>query len=255
MDFSTGEWNADTKVEFTYENGYPVTIDTFYFDLDEHFVETQEYTFDGDLPAAMEHYDEYGEHDSTTEYLRGMPYEFRRTSSDGLTKERVLYQFANGDAYFTLLLSSRVSAAPNDREDGFSMEEVDSIAVTTKNGLLEKTVNTGMYANWNDGDEKEWMRFNGTYTANYDADGIISSTSAVFRTGDDGSEDLFELTRENGLITEVVYSVRYPGQDPMPMNRFTFEYSGVETDAASYAAMINSVVIDNNNNFYKYFWY
>ena len=127
--------------------------------------------------------------------------------------------------------------------------------VTTENGLLKQTTNVGLYANWNAGDEKPWERFNGTYSAFYDADGIIEHTSAVFRAGPPGTPDLFDVQRENGRVTEVIRSEQREGQTPEAQERFVFTYTDVEITPARYAMMINETVIGPSNNFYRYYWY
>lgn len=111
-----------------------------------------------------------------------------------------------------------------------------------------------MYANWGAETEKEWLRFNGTYTASYDGDGIVVSTSSVVRAGRSGIDDRFEAFRENGLITEA--TVLYPeGSSWAGMTRFVFEYTDMETSHGRYATMINSFLMGESNNYYKYFWY
>ena len=137
-----------------------------------------------------------------------------------------------------------------------TMEEVDSIDVTKNGELLKKTVNTGMYANWNDGETKEWQRFNGTYTANYDSDGIIHDTTAVFRAGSFSGEDHIKVTKNKGRVSEVETSVYYPDNNTtMISDKYVIEYTDSEIDAARYANMINDIVLGQGNNFYKYFWY
>ena len=99
------------------------------------------------------------------------------------------------------------------------------------------------------------MRFNGTYTANYDGDGILSGTSSVFRAGPDGGEDRFALTREKGRVKEAVRSLQYPGQEPMLTGRCVFEYTDVPVAPARYSNMINEHIMGPGNNYYRYYWY
>ena len=113
-----------------------------------------------------------------------------------------------------------------------------------------------MYANWNDGETKEWQRFNGTYTANYDSDGIIHDTTAVFRAGSFSGEDHIKVTKNKGRVSEVETSVYYPDNNTtMISDKYVIEYTDIEIDAARCANMINDIVLGQGNNFYKYFWY
>ena len=165
-----------------------------------------------------------------------------------------MYQFGNGDGYFTLQVGSTYYAPDGEDAVGFTMEEVDSVQVTTANGLLQKTINSGIYANWNDGEEKQWERFNGTCAAEYDADGILKSTSSEFRMGPPGAADLLTITRENGRITEIVHSLQYAGQEPKADMKYVFRYTDTEISPARYAMMINDIVM-GTNNYYVYYWY
>ena len=185
---------------------------------------------------------------------RGSPYDIRFRDASGSQNGMLMYQFGNGDGYFTLQVGSTYYAPDGEDSVGFTMEEVDSVQVTTANGLLQKTVNSGIYANWNDGDEKQWERFNGTYAAEYDADGILQSTSSAFRMGPPGAADLLAITRENGRITEIVHSLQYAGQEPKADMKLVFHYTDTEISPARYAMMINDLVM-GTNNYYVYYWY
>ena len=167
------------------------------------------------------------------------------------SKREEFYQYGNNDGYFTLLVSAYYTFI-----DPMTMEEVDSIDVTKNGELLKKTVNTGLYANWNEGEAKEWERFNGTYTANYDNDGIIHDTTAIFRAGSFSGEDHFKVTKSKGRVAEVETSVYYPeNKTTMISDKFVIEYTDIEIDAARYASMINDIVLGQGNNYYNYFWY
>ena len=255
IDYETKEWTLTNRLTYEYENGYPVKLDNYDVNLEEHMVTTFEYTFENGLPLTKKEYDREGTLQSTTDYINGKINEINSTSADGTVNTRTMYQYANGDAHFTLQLFSRVCMNEDMTQVDFTMEEVDSVQVTTKNGLLARTTNTGLYANWNGNEDKEWMRFNGTYTANYDADGILNNTSAVFRSGPSGSKDLFAVTKENGMITEVVRSLQYEGQDAELQAKYVFAYTDIEIDPVRYATMINAHIIDPSNNFYRYYWY
>ena len=122
-------------------------------------------------------------------------------------------------------------------------------------GLLVKTVNTGMYANWGGEEAEEWLRFSGTYTAEYDGDGIVAETSAVHRVGPSGTDNRFELTREDGAVAEGVCYAPGEGDTWLAVSRFTFEYTDTETTPSRYAQMINSFLMGSENSYYKYNWY
>ena len=141
------------------------------------------------------------------------------------------------DDYFTFVLHENHYAA-FEENPGMTMEETDSVSVVAENGLLRSTTNTGMYANWNDGEEKVWQRFSGTYAASYDADGILTQTDAYHRVGPSGTENKFALTKENGSVVEVVrlwkdYATgKWTGE-----TKFEFEYTDIETTPARFAAI------------------
>lgn len=255
VDYDTGDWYPRAVTEYSYENGYPVSVVSTFPDAEIQTSVSLEYTFEDGQPVLMKRYDEEGVLEETVEYTDGKIARILEESPNGNSVTETLLSYANGDTYFTLLLFSRVSQGIQD-EPGFNMEEVDSVSVTTSNGLLDKTVNTGLYANWNEGEEKEWLRFNGTYTAYYDEDGILTTTSSVFRAGPSGSIDLFETTWEDGRITEAVWSIQNPDQDAEPMARFEFEYyDDLEIDPVRYASMINAHIMGNEANYYRFYWY
>ncbi len=247
-DYADGGWTLARVVTYEYENGYPTRIDTYYPDSDEHQISTFEYTFEDGQPVSCKEYDAEGKLQKTKTFENGRISEIITGAEGSGSYGRTMYQYANGDAWFTLQLSST-------GYDNFTMEEVDSIQVTAKNGLLERTVNSGLYANWNEGEEKVWQRFNGTYTACYDADGIICGTSSVFRAGPDGGQDRFELTKEKGRVKEAVMSIQYAGQEPMLTGRCVFEYTDIGIDPARYSNMINEHLMGPGNNYYRYYWY
>lgn len=255
IDYETNDWELQRTLTYEYENGYPVRFERSEPQAEASEVTTFVYTFEDDgLPATREDYDEDGVLLRTTAYRSGSPFDVRYQDASGAQSGMLMYQYGNGDGYFTLQVGSTYYAPDGEDAVGFTMEEVDSVQVTTANGLLQKTVNSGIYANWNDGDEKQWERFNGTYAAEYDADGILKSTSSVFRMGPPGAADLLTITRENGRITEIVHSLQYAGQDPKADMKLVFHYTDTEISPARYAMMINDLVM-GTNNYYVYFWY
>ncbi len=254
VDFETKEWRPVRSWTYTYENGYPVLVDCCEFEFDAHTLTAYEYVFENGLPVSRTSTDEEYGNTTTVEYNRGRPYNITTRSGDGSYISRDCFQYANGDDYFTLLLHENHSVFPDEPEMNDDAEEVDAVNVTTVNGLLVRTVNTGMYANWSPAEEKQWLRFNGTYTASYDGDGIVVCTSCVMREGRSGIDGRFEAFRENGLVTEA--TELYPeGSSWSGMTRFSFEYTETEMSLARYATMINSFLMGESNNYYKYFWY
>lgn len=253
--FETQEWEKAGVTEYTYENGYPVAVTTTETDGAQSKKE-YEYTFDGDLPATRIYADE--NYTYTVEYNNGRTYQMSAKSDDGLSSQAEYYQYANDDEYFTFLLHEEHMGVPEGEGETGSgdKEETDSITVVSEDGLLVKTINTGMYANWLTGEKKEWQRFNGTYTVEYDADGIAKLTSGVFRAGPSGIQSKFDVTKENGRVTEAIVLTPNSENDGYDeFTRFTFEYTDTEISDSRYATMINSFLLGEANSYYRYLWY
>ena len=247
IDFETNDWIPVRTWDFSYENGYPTVIDLYEIDADRHVLTAFSYAFEDGVPVVRNTIDEDGDLLSVTEYQNGRIYDVYEKNE--IRTNTLYYQYGNGDDYFTMVLREERTADPESHA-----EEVDSISVTVQNGLLVKTVNTGMYANWGGEEEKQWLRFSGTYTAEYDEDGIVSLSSAVHRVGPSGIDGRYTLTKENGVVTEAVCSVP-SGDDWSDTARFTFEYTDIETTPARYAQMINSFLMGSESSYYKYNWY
>lgn len=255
LDFESKEWLPARTWTYTYENAYPVLIDCYEEEGDFHTVIEYQYEFEGDLPVKRTSVNEQTGNETTVEYVKGRPYNVFSKSGDGRTYiSRDHYQYANGDDYFTLFLHEHHSIFPDDPEMNDDAEEVDSVSVTSSNGLLVRTVNTGMYANWAPTTEKEWLRFNGTYSASYDGDGIVDTVFSVSRVGRSGVDNRFEAYREDGLVREATV-LSQDGTSWSGMTRYTFEYTDTEISAARYATMINSFLMGEENNWYRYLWY
>ena len=94
-----------------------------------------------------------------------------------------------------MLHSSHVGDPSAPKSPCYNAEEFDQIIVTQKDGLLRKTVNSGLYTNWLDGEDREWMRFNGTYSAFYDGDGILEHTECVYRDDQIPVNYVFEVKK------------------------------------------------------------
>ena len=254
IDFETEDWVPVMTWSFTYENAYPVSVDKYEIDMDKHDITTFSYVFEDGVPVKRETYDSAGTLQSVTEYNNGRVYNVYE--KDDNRTNTLYYQYGNGDEYFTLVLRDERSYDPEDaRHIGNYSEEADAISVTARDGLLVRTVNTGMYANWSDEEPKEWLRFSGTYTAEYDDDGIVSITSAVHRAGPSGVDGRYELTRAEGAVTEGICYVPAGDEEWFAMSRFTFEYTDIETTSGRYARMINSFLMGSESSYYKYNWY
>ena len=255
IDYGTGDWHKKETRSYTYENGYPVRISTYDFNAEEGRTVTFAYAFEDGVPTLRKDFDPNGFQTGEIEYNGGSVYKIDKMSSDGLFHGTQYYQYANRDAYFTFVLHENRYAA-SEENPGMTMEETDSISVVSENGLLRSTTNTGMYANWNDGEEKVWQRFSGTYAASYDADGILSQTDAYHRVGPSGTENKFALTKENGSVVEAVKLWKdYATGEWTGQTKFVFEYTDIETTPARFAAMINCTLLGETNNYYYYFWY
>ena len=252
IDYESHEWKKNIVFEYSYENDYPSSVDIAEHDGENTRRIDYKYTFENGVPTLCEYTDE--NNSIAIEYNNGRVYRYSSTGADGSDDRAIYYQYANDDDYFTFLLSENHIINPEDNSLT-EMEETDSVSVTTKDGLLVKTVNTGMYANWNEREKKEWRRFNGTYTAEYDGDGIISQTSVRFRTGPSGQTGRVELTKENGRVTEaVLYEPLGDSGDKEPYQRYIFEYTDISISSARYATMINDFIFSGGGNYYRFNW-
>ena len=176
-----GGWIDPTIYEYEYENAYPVSRK--FTEHESTSITNFKYEFSDGLPSGMTCNDYFNE-DWTleTSYTsNGLVDRIVTKDETGRKIGEKIFQYGNQDEYFTLVLHENIISPPEDKILDH-MEEVDSIIVTTENGLLSKTVNDGIFANHNDEEEKEWLRFDGTYTANFDANGILDYTSAVYKS-------------------------------------------------------------------------
>lgn len=254
--YETQKWEKVRVLDYTYDNGYPTVVTMVEDDGAVQSKTEYKYTFDGELPATRSYSN--GNYTFNVEYNNGRTYHMTAKSLDGAGTQADYYQYANDDDYFTFFLHEERIVAPDgdsEAENG-EKEETDSVSVISKDGLLVKTTNTGMYANWITGEKKEWQRFNGTYTVEYDADGIAKLASGVFRAGPSGIQNKFAVTKENGKVTEAI--VLNPNNETGnydEISRFTFEYTDAEISAGRYATMINSFIMGETNNYYRFLWY
>ena len=204
-DYSTDEvtWIEQSSYEYEYQDAYPVSekltesehvrIQDFKYELEEgRPVRMTKYNPDTDLT------------DKTSYTKQGLVNRVKTYDNTGRRIGEKVFQYGNRDEYFTLVLHENIISPPEEKVVDH-MEEVDSVIVTSENGLLRKTVNDGLFANYNDEEEKLWRRFDGTYTANYADNGIIDNTTAIFKTfPGSGNQYKFDVTIEDGRVTEVV---------------------------------------------------
>ena len=254
MNYQTKKWEKAIKKTYKYKKAYPVSIKTYDYGQNKSSTVTMKYSFKKNKPTAMEQYESDGMPGWKVTYnSNGSISRMDREDADG-SMERI-FQYARGDQFFTVVLHRSVVYDPASKKKKATnfMEEVDSISVKLKNGLLKKTINTGLYANWGADEEKTWERFNGTYTANYDRDGILSHTSAVFRMGPSGKDLRFKVTRKDGRVTQVIRQ-KWGGKW-VDDAKFVFTYYKTRTDRQRYAAMINESIMDADNTYYIYNWY
>lgn len=263
VDYMTMDWVKVSTIEYeyqgdriasrieTYEGGEPLKSTFEFREGDNQKPLLQQYDNDSSTPSKEFYYDESGRMDRVFTY-----------SADGASMMQQVYQYGNEDAYFTLVLHETEIIDPEDPAVPLRrMEEVDSLEITTNGELLAKTVNNGLYANWTEGDEKVWSRFNGTYTAEYDENGILSETDAVYRESTSGKEYKFDVTVEDGRVIEVVRSrFTYTGEGEeegewFADSKLVFTYTDIETTPAKYAAMINAHILGEGNGYYIYNWY
>ena len=236
INYETKAWQEAQRTEYSYENGYPVSVSTVYWGDDTPTVKTLQYKFENDIPVKMT-VSEGKNKEYTAEYANGRVSQISYVLPDKNSTRHLIFVYGNDDEYFTSVLHS-------------------SHVVTRKNGLLRKTVINGLYTNWLDGEDREWMRFNGTYSAFYDSDGILEHTECVFWDDQIPSNYVFEVKKENGRVAEVVRKARTEGKDKeVNEAKIVFEYTDTRIDAGRYSRMINAHILESENNFYIYNWY
>lgn len=254
LDYETNDWKLYHTTNIEYENAYPTTIDMVYSDEDfEPTTTFFEYTFENDLPKTCTITDNQSGDVTTITYNNGRQYDFHIDFSNG-GYVNTWYQYANGDAYFTSLFHEGYAAGNEYFPEQFD-EETDSVQVMTENGLMKKSINTGYYANWNEREPKKWLRFNGTYTAEYDEDGIISVMSADYRMGPSTTQYVYETKKVNGVITEIIEKQPDGNGGYTPMKKCEFEYTDTKISAARYSQMMNYFIIGSGSNYYINNWY
>ena len=251
-----GKWVNSSTIEYSYENSYPKTKKLYEYDEKTPHITTYDYTFKKDKPSKMISTDFNGGKLEVS-YENGVVMEDLYTSEDGSSTKKRIFQYGNNDNYFTFVFHKTVSEdISGNNYPTYYAEETDSISVTTKNGLLKKTINTGLFANYDEGQVDEWTRFNGTYTVDYDETGIVSNTSVLSRKGYSGDVFKTKLTKENGRVTEVIkYQYNDQTNKWNEIRKIEIEYSDIEIDKYRYASMINALIMDGENTYYIYSWY
>ena len=256
-DYQTGEWKEESRTEYTYENGYPRTR-VRYENEDQAVLTDYAYVFEDGFPVSMEAKDNEGKILYVNEYQNGKLMKTTIGNIDEGSRRMRTYIYGNEDPFFTLVLHSSYEFFESDgRTFEENMEEVDEVTIDRhKNGLLKKSVNRGLYANYELNKDREWLRFNGTYTAQYDEDGILHALSSVFRAGPPGADVEFELVKEDGRIVEVIERNRQSEQEEWKKQaRVVFEYSDIPVDPVRYSLMINAHVLGEISTYYIYNWY
>ena len=251
-----GKWVNSSTIEYSYENSYPKTKKLYEYDEKTPHITTYDYTFKKDKPSKMISTDFNGGKLEVS-YENGVVMEDLYTSEDGSSTTQKIYQYGNNDKYFTFVFHKSVNKdITGNNYPTYYAEETDSISVTTKNGLLNKTINTGLFANYDEGTPDEWTRFNGTYTVNYDETGIVKNTSVKSLQGYSGDVFKTKLTKENGRVTEVIkYQYNDQTNKWNEIRKIEIEYSDIKIDKYRYASMINAFIMDEENTYYIYSWY
>ena len=251
------KWEKVQVQNFQYQKAYPASVRTV--DYGYGHTTAFRYSFKGKKPKKMKQYDEAGNLERTVKYQSGgQPGRILISSATDETEYLLTYGKKN---YFTSLHIETTRTDPGDPSDIEYAEEVDSIEVTTKGGLLKKTVNRGIFANWTSTTKKKWSRFDGTYTAKYDKNGIVHVTSARFKTfGSSGKQLKFRVKWKNGRIVKVIRyswdSAAKKGKGAWTKDsKFTFKYTDTKIGKVRYAEMINAFVMGEDNLYYRYCWY
>lgn len=263
IDYGSEEknWTESKVYEYEYKDAYPASLR--YTENGETAVTEYKYEISDGKPVSLTYNTPYSNLSVNVSYTKkGLVNRIRTFDETGRKVGEQVFQYGNRDEYFTLVLHENIISAPEDPVADH-MEEIDSVIVSSQNGLLSRTVNDGLFANYNDNEEKIWRRFDGTYTANYDKNGILESTSALFKTfPGSGDQYKFDITSEGGRVTQVIRST-WAAADPEnssegswePEVKYEFEYSDTEIGAARYASMINWFLLDGGSNYYIYNWY
>lgn len=262
ISYKTGKWEKSQKRTFTYKKKYPKKSITYDYNGKFRTTATFKYTFSGKLPQKMVM--KRSDSDAADTYIYNKSGLIGRSITGPDDNGKTMCYIYGTRNYFTTVLHDHIWIEEKDGEESAYeyAEEIDSVAVTTrKNGLLRKTVNHGLFANYTYAEKRKWERFDGVYTVNYDKNGIAYKTSARFKTFPDSGPQLkFRVFRKNGLITTVIRykwdTAANKGKGAWEKDqKFVFKYTGQKISRIRYASMINSQIMDEANNYYIYNWY
>ena len=250
--YETGKWELDHKVILKYKNAYPAEIDTIqdFGDGDEIFKKLFNYTFENGVPVKCVCTEDGTPGTTTMEYNKGRLYEVHYKSDN--SSADTYYQYANGNDYFTSLVKE-FHQAGSEYNKAETMEETDSVQVTLKDGIIAKSVNSGFYANWQEGEDKQWLRFNGTYTCTYDSDGIVKLMEVDYRKFviDHAVFAKFATAKKNGFITKAVTK----NPDGSDYEKVVFEYTDTTISPARFSNMMNYFISGAGTNYYNNNWF
>ena len=263
------DWIETESYEYEYADAYPSVL-RFRENGEEHVVKFN-YEFKDGVPVRMTQNDPRDDMVTldVSYTKKGLVSRIRTIENTGRKVGEKVFQYGNRDGYFTLVLHESIISSASDPVDDH-MEEIDSVQVTGKDGLLVKTVNNGLFANYNDNEKKIWRRFDGTYTANYDSNGIVENTTALFRTfPGSGNMYKFDLTIKDGRVTEAVRNkwadAGTEGDESSsgtenegswePECKYVFEYTDTGISRERYASMINCFLLDGGSYYYIFNWY
>ena len=251
-----GKWVNSSTIEYEYDNSYPKTKKLYEYEEKTPHITTYNYTFKKGIPVKMESKDS-NNNTLTVNYENGVVMDDISINEDGSSTKQRIFQYGNSDNYFTFVFHKTVSEdISGNNYPTYHAEETDSVSVITKNGFLNKTINTGLFANYDEGTPDEWTRFNGTYTVDYDETGIAKLTSVKSLQGYSGDVFKTKLTKENGRVIEVIkYQYNDQTNKWNEIRKIEIEYSDIKIDKYRYASMINAFIMDEENTYYIYSWY
>jgi len=263
INYKTHKWKKSEKITFTYKKKYPKKISTYDYEAKSKSTKTFNYTFKGKVPKKMTLKNPGINPTETYKYTKRGLVSKISTGPNKNGKCALWFVYGNKN-YFTTVLHDyiRVEGSKDSNNEYNFAEEIDSVTVSTrKNGLLKKTVNHGLFANYAKAQNRKWARFNGIYTVKYDKNGIANLTTAKFSSFPGSGKQLkFKTYMKNGLVTKVIGynwdTEAKKGKGAWEKDsKIVFKYTGTKIDKIRYAAMINDQIMEKENNYYMYNWY
>lgn len=255
-DSAQGDWVLDNTTTVKYDDKANPTLFTTVTEGDkEHPVQTKcEYVYEGDLPVTRIETDDSSHGGTTAEYKNGRLDKVTYDNTESNIVYKWMYQYSDSSEYYTLGLSEIRGESTGPNAIGNS-EEVASVDVTTENGLLRKTVKTGVGSYWLDGENKKWESSSDIYVAEYDDDGIIEQLYDPYDTDRKTIWHRFIVTRSGGTITEVTCQRHESDDSWTDLVKSEFEYNDIEISPVRYSLMMNRFIADYASNYYTYNWY